>query len=278
MAEKMSNAEYRQKEGISASDLKKMVKSMAYYHYCKENPEDSDTEALLFGRAYHKLMLEPEDFDTEFAVAPYVDKRTKEGKATWQKFCEENEGKDIITQQTYETLLEMQKALYETPYVKLLIKGDHEKSYFWVDENYGLPMKIRPDSTGKIKDEYICIDLKTTVCAETDKFMRDSIRLGYDLQASHYLEGLEKTYGKKFKFIFIAQEKTAPYLVNVLEADEYFIQSGKELRDMLLQQYVECSESGNWYGYMKDGINSLGVPKWIEQSLMMNNEEEGEFE
>lgn len=29
---------------------------------------------------------------------------------------------------------------------------------------------------------------------------------------------------------------------------------------------------------MKYGINSLGVPKWIEQSLMMNNEEEGEFE
>lgn len=73
MAEKMSNAEYRQKEGISASDLKKMVKSMKSWKYSKEHPEDEDTPSLLFGRAYHKYCLEPYDFFNEFVKVGIYD-------------------------------------------------------------------------------------------------------------------------------------------------------------------------------------------------------------
>lgn len=278
--ESISNAEYRKKEGVSSSDLKKMMKSMAHYKYYKDHPEDSDSEALQFGRAYHKLMLEPDDFDNEFAVSPKFDRRTKEGKAAAEEFAKKAEGKEVINEETYQKLLEMQKALYDTPFVKLLIKGEHEKSFFWTDEKTGIPCKCRPDSHGQIKDEYICIDLKTTNDAETDKFMKDALKFGYDIQTAHYCEGLENAYGKPFKFIFIAQEKTAPYLVNVLQADDYFMASGKELRDTLLEQYKKCSENNEWPGYMgKDsGINSLSVPEWLKNSLVVEDETEGEFE
>lgn len=300
--EEISNKEYREKEGISSSDLKKMVKSMASFHYYKEHPEDSDSEALLFGRAYHKLMLEPDDFDKEFEVIKDFNCSNKEGKEQYATYVEskvgrkltdierkykdsitavllKESGKDFITETTMQTLNEMKKALFDTPFVKLLVQGEHEKSFFWKDEQTGVDCKCRPDSYGQMNNQYFAIDLKTTKNAETDAFMRDAIRLGYDIQASHYVEGLNKAYGKDFKFLFIAQEKTAPYLANVLEADEYFLQSGKELRQMLLEQYVDCCNTGNWYGYMgKDGeINSLGVPSWIKNSMMLENETE-EFE
>jgi len=278
--ESISNAEYRKKPGISASDLKKMVKSMATWKYEKDHPEDSDSEALQFGRAYHKLMLEPDDFDKEFIVSPKFDRRTKEGKEAYAKFLEQAEGKEVINEETYQKLLEMQIALYNTPFVKLLIKGEHEKSFFWTDAESGVECKCRPDSFGKIKEQYVCVDLKTTSNAETDAFMRDSMKFGYDIQASHYCEGLQNKYGQPFKFIFIAQEKKAPYLVNVLEADEYFIKSGAEVRKMLLEKYKECLEKDVWPGYMdeKSGINSLSVPKWIANSLDMDDESEGDFE
>ena len=280
--ESMSNAEYRKKEGVSSSDFKKMMKSMAHYKYYKDHPEDSDSEALQFGRAYHKLMLEPDDFDNEFAVSPKFDRRTKEGKAAAEEFAKKAEGKEVINEETYQKLLEMQKALYDTPFVKLLIKGEHEKSFFWVDEETGIPCKCRPDSFGQIKDQYICVDLKTTNDAETDKFMRDAMKFGYDIQAYHYCQGLENAYKKPFKFIFIAQEKTAPYLVNVLEADEYFMKSGEELTKDLLEKYKKALETDTWEGYMgKDsGINSLSVPEWLKNSLVVDDEAEteGEFE
>ena len=278
--ETMSNAEYRKKEGISASDLKLMMKSMAKWKYAQDHPEDNDSEAFLFGRAYHKLMLEPDDFDNEFIVSPKFDRRTKEGKAAYEEFLKKAEGKDVINEETYQKLLEMQIALYNTPFVKLLIKGEHEKSFFWEDEKTGIPCKCRPDSFGQIKENYICVDLKTTNDAETDHFMRDALKFGYDIQSAHYCEGLEKVYKKPFKFIFIAQEKVAPYLVNVLEADEYFMKSGYELREKLLEDYKTARETGIYEGYMteKSGINSLSVPAWIKNGLEMDDETEGDFE
>jgi len=278
--ESMTNAEYRKKEGISSSDLKRMMKSMAHWKYYHDNPEDNDTEALQFGRAYHKLMLEPDDFDNEFIVSPKFDRRTKDGKAAYEEFIKKAEGKEVINEETYQKLLEMQKALYDTPFVKLLIKGEHEKSFFWTDEQTGIPCKCRPDSFGQIKDQYVAIDLKTTKDAETDHFMRDALKLGYDIQACHYCEGLEATYKKPFKFIFIAQEKTAPYLVNVLEADDYFMASGRELRSKLLDEYKKAEETGIYEGYMskEGGINSLSVPAWLRDSLVVEDDQEEEFE
>ena len=278
--ETMSNAEYRKKEGISSSDIKKMMKSMAHYKYYKDHPEESDSEALLFGRAYHKLMLEPEDFDNEFIVFPKIDRRSKEGKEAYAGYLKKAEGKEILSSEDFEKLKEMQKALYETPFVKLLIKGEHEKSFFWKDKKTGLPCKCRPDSFGQTKGQYVCVDLKTTTNAETDHFMRDALKLGYDIQAYHYVDGLESIYKQPFKFIFIAQEKTAPYLVNVLEADEYFMTSGRELRNKLLGDYKKCLETDKWEGYMSEasGINSLSVPKWLAESLDIEGEGEDEAE
>lgn len=279
--ESISNADYRKREGVSSSDLKRMMKSMATWKYYKDHPDDSDTEALQFGRAYHKMMLEPDDFDNEFIVSPKFDRRTKEGKAAAEEFAKKAEGKEVINEETYQKLLEMQIALYNTPFVKLLIKGEHEQSFFWTDAETGIKCKCRPDSFGQVKEQYVCIDLKTTKDAETDHFMRDAIKLGYDIQAYHYCQGLEDTYKKPFKFIFIAQEKTAPYLVNVLEADEYFMKSGKELRDSLLKKYKKALETGVYQGYMDEnsGINSLSVPAWLRDSLVADDDnQEGEFE
>lgn len=278
--ESISNADYRKREGVSSSDLKRMMKSMASWKYYHDNPEDSDSEALQFGRAYHKLMLEPDDFDNEFIVSPKFDRRTKEGKATAEEFAKKAEGKEVINEETYQKLLEMQVALYDTPFVKLLIKGEHEKSFFWTDETTGIPCKCRPDSFGKIKGQYVCIDLKTTTNAETSAFLKDAMKFGYDIQAYHYCQGLEDHYKKPFKFIFIAQEKTAPYLVNVLEADNYFMASGKELQTSLLEKYKKALETGVYEGYMttESGINSLSVPEWLKNSLVVDDETEGEFE
>ena len=101
---RISNKEYRSREGISSSDLKKIMKSPAHYKYWKDNPQE-DTPALLFGRAAHKYILETYDFYNEFAVAPNCDRRTKEGKETWNKFVAESEGKDIITEEQFKQKL-----------------------------------------------------------------------------------------------------------------------------------------------------------------------------
>ena len=269
---RISNKEYREREGISSTELKKIMKSPMHYRHWKDNPEESDTLPLLLGRASHKYVLETYDFYNEFAVAPFCDRRTKEGKAQWLLFCDQNEGKDIITQEQFEQIDAMRKAMLSTPFVSKLINGDHEISYFWTDEDTGLKCKVRPDSINhKLK---IIVDYKTCDNAETEHFMRQAIKLGYDLQAYMYQQGVKENLGEEYLFVFIAQEKKPPYAVNILEADENFMASGKRIFNEMLNLYKQCSETGNWYGYLgeKPEINSLGVPKWIENLIETESE------
>ena len=269
--EVISNAEYRSRDGVSSTDLKKIAKSPAHYRYWKDHPQ-IDTPSLLIGRSAHKYMLEKEDFFKEFAVAPNVDRRTKAGKEEWALFEAENQGKDIISADDFEKIKEMHEALYSTPFVAKLLSGEKELSYFLEDEQTGLIIKCRPDCETHIGDTHIIIDYKTTDNADSDEFMKQAIKLMYDMQLYMYSYILEKIKGFKYDVVFIAQEKQPPYAVNILQADKYFLASGEDMFRTYLNIYKECLETGNWYSYVNDNINSLGLPNWLQKQYEIKGE------
>lgn len=256
---RISNAEYRAREGVSSSELKKLMKSPMHYKHWKDNQEE-DTPSLLFGRASHKYVLETYDFYNEFAVAPICDRRTKEGKAIWEKFLQESAGKEVITQEQFEQIDAMRNAAYATPFVSKLLSGEKELSFWGVDEETGLVIKCRPDCLTEWAGKHILIDYKTSQDVENMKFYRDSIKFGYDLQLAYYRDILKQNTGHDYMVVIIAQEKTAPYVTNVFQLSERYLDNGVELYKEMLKVYKECSESGNWYGYMRDGISILGEP------------------
>lgn len=262
---KISNKEYRELVGISSTDLKKLTKSPAHYKYWKEHPEEMDTLSLLFGRAIHKYILEKDDFFSEFAVAPKCNRRTKEGQAQWLLFEDQNEGKSILKDEEFQKIKEMRTALYNTPFVSQLLAGEKELSYFIKDEKTELIIKCRPDCLTQIGDTHILIDYKTCQDASTEAFMKSAINLNYDLQMAMYKEIMDEITGFEHSVIFIAQEKTPPYAVNILEANEHFLKSGHDMFRTYLELYKECLDSGNWYGFVNDNINSLGLPNWLQK-------------
>lgn len=264
----MKNSDYRKAEGISSTDLKQIAKSPAHFRYWKDNPKE-DTPALLFGRAVHKYVLEIEDFFNEFAVAPNVDRRTKAGKEQWALFEVDNQGKDIISTDDFEKVKAMREALYNTPFAEQLLNGKKELSYFKKDENTGLILKCRPDCLTDIGNTHLLIDYKSTDNADSDVFMKQAINLMYDLQMSFYKDILDEITGNQHTVIFIAQEKSAPYCVNILEANEYFLKSGKDMYKTMLERYAECESTGNWYGYLNGSINTLGLPSWLQKQYEM---------
>lgn len=257
---RISNKEYRQREGISSSELKKLMKSPMHYKYWKDNPEEADSPALLLGRAAHKYVLETYDFYNEFAVAPNCDRRTKEGKEIWNKFVADSEGKDVITQEQFEIIDAMRNSAYATPFVSKLLSGEKELSFWGEDEDTGLVIKCRPDCLTEFNGKHILIDYKTAQDVENMKFYRDSIKFGYDLQLAYYLDILKQNTGHDYMVVIIAQEKTAPYVTNVFQLSENYLENGRELYKEMLKVYKECEETDNWYGYMKDGISILGQP------------------
>lgn len=264
----MTEKEYRQHPAINRSELWHIRESPQKFQYYRDNPPEP-TPALLFGQLFHKMALEPTDVWSEFAVAPSVDKRTKDGKERWQHFLEVSEGKPVVTMDMVEQASAMCAAINQEPLAVKLLAGEHEKPFFWVDELTGEECKCRVDCLNTSYSQPIIIDVKSTTDASTDAFMRSAINYGYDLQAAMYSEGVEKNIGKKPLFVFIAVEKDPPYAVNILQADDLILRRGYDLFREYLGIYHDCRISGNYYGYLGrlNQINTLSLPAWLAKEI-----------
>lgn len=264
----MTETEYRRQEGISRTELWRLRESPEKFKWYQEHPKPA-TPALLFGAAVHKLLLEPDTFNDEFAVAPDVDRRTKDGREAYNAFLSASDGKSVITLTDYEKAVEMANKALDAPFVKKLLDGEHEKPFFWVDDMTGEGCKIRVDCITTIGGKPVIIDYKTTADASTDGFMHSAVKYGYDFQAGMYCEGVEKVTEQKPIFVFIAQEKTAPYAVNILQADDLMVKRGYDVFRELIGIYHECKTTDNWYGYLGayNVINNLSLPAWLAKEI-----------
>lgn len=260
--QKDTNAEYHSNSAISRSSLFQMSRSPAHFKYAMEN-KGQETDALRFGTMFHTFVLEPELFEKKYVLISKIDRRTKEGKALFEQIAES--GKQIVTTEEFETINAMRESIYSNKYAMALLKGEKEISYYWQDEMTGIDCKCRPDCITPIGDLNIIVDLKSCTNAETTAFMKDALKFGYDLQSAQYKTGVELIESKPHKFVFIAVEKTAPYGLNILEADEIFIRKGYDDFRTYLGTLKHCRETDNWYSYTGETgrPNVLNLPAWL---------------
>ena len=267
----MNEREYNQAEGIRRSDLWRMEDSPEKFKWFLDHPDEEKSPAFVFGSACHKKVLEPKTFGDEYAVAPNVDKRTKEGKETWAQFVQENEGKDIVSTDDYNTMCEMADAIKRCPLADKLIngKGETEKAFFWVDPETGEKCKCKADRIVTWKRRTYIVDYKTTAAADTFRFNSSVWKYGYQFQAAMYAEGW-KIANKKKKlpgFLFVAQEKKPPYSVNVIEVSEEVMNAGLAKFHELMEKYHNCKVLDVWPGYVGDVPNDAFVPGWMEREM-----------
>ena len=261
----MTENEYNLAEGIRRSDLWKMEDSPEKFKYFSENSPEQ-TPALLFGSACHKMILEPADFGSEYAVAPQVDRRTKEGKAMWEAFSADNAGKTVIGADDADTMRQMEEALGRCPLAAKLIrgKGETEQAFFWTDGETGEKCKVKVDRLVKFNRRWYVVDYKTCQSAETRKFNHDIFALGYYMQAGMYCTGVKtaKKLRKMPGFLFVAQEKKAPFSINVIEVSPEVLKIGVNKFHELLEKYHECKAVDIWTGYVSDVPNETTLPGW----------------
>lgn len=262
----MTEKEYRAHPAISRSELWKIKKSPEKFKFYKENPPEP-TPALVFGQLFHAMALEQGTED--FAVAPNIDRHTKEGKAAYAEWLNVSEGKTVVTADMWDKAVEMCAALQENEFCRKLLSGKKEVPLFWTDEDTQESCKCRTDVLTEIEGIPLVVDLKTTSDASTDGFIRDAVKFGYDFQAAMYLEGVKANTGVEHGFVFIAIEKEPPYSINILQADTLFIKHGYDLFREYIGIYHDCKNTNNWYGYLGrfDAINALSLPPWLKKEI-----------
>lgn len=274
-----------EKEYISASGLKKLKTSPAHF---KEEEDITETEAMIFGSAYHCFVLEPERFENEYYIfndqaicevligEGYKSPRSTKTYKEWQESEMRIIGdKKVIDKAAFERIRKMRDRLFSHPYAKMLLsKGRPEVGYMGEIETEAgtINVKFKPDYIKDIK--HLIVDLKTTADASADGFQRSAADMNYHIQAAFYADLMTKIEGQNrdFKFFFIAQEKKAPFAFNLFEAGPQFIAQGRYEYEMLLQMYKYCVDNNTWPGYQifcqnRFGILELKLPAWAIKDL-----------
>lgn len=246
----MTNKEYREKEGIARSDLYVLhSQTPLHFKYRIENPNNEDSKALHEGRLFHKMVLEKESFEEDFAIMPNCDRRSNEGKALYAAFVEKAKNKEICTQDEYERAIAMAKAIDSNPTARAFLTGSVEQSYFWTDADTGEKCKVRPDCIAEIDGKKYIVDYKTTDSCADGHFERSVRKYGYKFQAGMYREGVFQNTFDDYGFVFVAQEKTAPYAARVYICSDEFINEGYEQFKQALSTYHFCKKNNVWCGY-----------------------------
>lgn len=248
---------YNDHTRISKSGLDLINRSPAHYKWSIENPKE-DTEALIFGKLVHCLILEPETFDEKFIISPKIDRRTKEGKEAYQLLCDNQNGRIVISEEQEEQASIMaSKVLNHSLGSRLLSNGKPEVKIYWECPITGCKFRSMIDYL----NDYV-IDLKTTEDARPESFQRSITKYRYDVQGAVYLDAVEISTGIRPKgFIVIAIEKTEPYNVAIYLLDEIAIESGKSKYIRNAFTYKECFEANYWPGY-DEQINLISLPSY----------------
>ena len=256
----MSNHDYHAGTGLSKSGMDRLAISPEHYQSYLVEPRE-ETKAMRIGSALHKLALEPDTFALEFAVAPIVDRRTKDGKAEYAAFEVSSAGKVILAADEYALAEAMATSIRRRnlPSAAIGAPGEAETSFFWKDPSLGTLCKCRPDY---LRDDGYIIDVKTTEDARLAHFERSAENYRYYVQAAFYIQGVEAVTDEKIKdFLFIVVEKSPPYAVACYYADEEMIRAGNEEVRRCLTLYEECSRTGVWPGLDTEPIR-LSRPRW----------------
>ncbi len=164
----------------------------------------------------------------------------------------ENPGdKILVTQQQMQTALAIQKALHEHPTAgKLLLHPDRavETSYFGIDEETGLEIRVRPDLEIDIDAVRIGADLKTISMWNVkqsglrSRLHREIIDRDYHLSAAMYMNTAALD---QFFWIFVNKDEGYHWIA-IVEASEELIELGMLEYRQTMNRIANAFDTGVW--------------------------------
>jgi hypothetical protein len=240
------------KSHISASDIKNFMHSPRYYYY-KAFEEVRSTDPLVgrhfsVGSALHEMILEPQEFTSNYIVAPKFDRRTKIGKQEYEDFLLETEGKTLLFEDEMNMIVKMAEQTMKSETLVGLIKNSvREISCYTTDEKTGLKLRLRPDSLAESKNTIT--DIKSCLDSSYTKFKGDVYSYGYSVTASYYCDFLNIE-----SYVFGALEKEAPYQVSLYVLDDEKMEYGRKQYRTALDLMKWSMDNNYWCDYTEFGM------------------------
>lgn len=256
---------------LSSSGARTLLDCPAKFEYQRANGSPPK-RTFEFGHAAHQAVL---GVGPEMVVLDHPN--YKKHAAQSDRNAAHAAGKIPLLVHEAEVVIAMANKLREHPVATALFQpgtGQAERSLFARDRRSGLMLRARLDwlryaTPGR---RLIIPDYKTTANAHPDAVQRSIADYGYHIQGAFYrrvvqLLGLAPDGAA---FVLVCQEKTAPYLVSVVEPAASSLAWGDQLVDHAIDVYQQCTETGHWPGYTEPGLPEhepflRELPRYVEQ-------------
>ncbi len=254
----MSHVDYDRIDAIRWSRLKAMRVSPKQYRHELEQ-EREDAVHFRVGRAAHKLLLERDTFDRDYAIFD----GTRRGKA-WDAFKAEHAKREIITPAELERAQGCAEAIRRHPLAsKHLLTGAAEHVLVWTDQPTGLKCKARVD----LKNGHL-VEIKTTSDLDRNRWPAQCARYGYFGQLAFYFDGVMNSGGfdpgHEQDPVQIVVQSEAPFDLLVFTVPPTTLEHGRREYRRCLDRLAECMRTGKWPGSGEDREVLLYPPAWAE--------------
>lgn len=262
----MDNETYHShRYALSSSGARKLLPPScpAKFRWEQDNPQPVK-KVFDLGNAAHKLVLGTGPDLVRIDADEWRTKAVKDEVAAVRA-----EGGIPLKPAEYEQVHAMADALRAHPVARLLFdpeQGTPERSLFWRDEKTGVMLRARLDWLPNPRAGRLIIpDYKTCISAEPERLMRAVDDFGYHQQDDWYRKAARALdlADDDAAFVFVCQEKTAPYVVTVIEMDANARRIGAARNRRAIETFAHCTSTGHWPGY-SDEIAYVSLPPWAE--------------
>lgn len=251
---------------LSVSGAKVLARNPARYHYDRLHPRDWEPK-FNHGHAAHSLMLGVGPQVVEIAANDWRSPKTR-GVRDQQLAA----GRIPLLTKDAEQVKAMRDALAKHPHAAQLLSpgGAAEISAFRTDPVTGCWLRARFDYVRA--SEGVLVDYKTAESADPAAFARKGIDFGYHMQAGWYLDQANGLGLEIERFVFVVQEKVAPFLVSVVEYDADTLALGRAWNRYAIDRWVECLDANTWPGYPDETV-TVSAPPWAPRPPIQSAEE-----
>lgn len=275
----VSYEEYAAEPGLRASDLKELKRSPAHWKAAKAQVQEKK-EHLEFGKVFHSIIENGEQFLEHYIVEPVFEGRTKKGDLTTSLNCKDVKDKRdawyaelkpqavVVQADWVPRILGMMKSIRSHRLVGNLVKNGVRETSLWVkDPDTGLTLQCRPDL---VTEAGFLVDFKTTEDAQPDKWTGPYGHIFgtrgwfYAMQMAHYNHCLRVAgISRGESATIVAIEKEEPYGIMVYPLDVGNLGPGEQWRHHLTAIYASCVKTDKYPSY-PEAAYALLTPEKIQ--------------
>lgn len=251
-----------------------------------------DTDALVYGRAFHLRMLEPQRFPEVVRIIGDCESELKSGPrkgaccgargrgmSDGHWLCGQHGGDETTLDADHEYITSDDAATIEKACdavkcrkIDALRRAPGQFEVAVIGDLFGVRCKAKLDKW--IPSPATIVDLKKVAAPKSprevkigqDKFARCIDTYGYGMRAAFYCDLVKAATGTMPRWYWLVVEDGEPFTPAVYRASEQVLATGRNEYALLLTQYAESLKTNTWPGPADDPVELDGPAWWVNKN------------